>query len=275
MNILRTLSIAMVMMFATNSAVAQQRLSLADRVAKLEQQAQPQGQSQANVELLNKMNTLQSEIQALRAQVEELQNENTQLKERNRAQYVDLDTRLQRIEGGAKPAASTTPPSTKPATTPSATKPSTTKPATPATGKPAGSTPVTSADPAAEQSSYDNAYRLLIDEKQYADAARAFQAFLQQYPQSRLASNAWYWMGESYYVTQNYQYAVESFTAVINAYPDSRKLPDAMFKRGLCEIALGQKSTGETTLRDVIQRYPNHPVAPLARDRLQSLSLQR
>lgn len=258
----------------TAAAQSGERLSLAERVTRLEQKSQtsPQ-QGQANVELLNRITALQGEIQALRSQLEELQNENTQLKERSRAQYVDLDARLQRLESGASTATAPPAPKPEPAKPVTASKPVVaTKPA-PAV--PPTTTANPAVDPAAEQASYDMAYSALIERKEYAEAARGFQAFLRDYPQSRLASNAWYWLGESYYVTQNYQYALESFSAVVNAYPDSRKLPDALFKRGLCEIAVGQRAAGEATLREVVQRYPNHPVAPLARDRLQSLSLQR
>src|SRR5207342_2415763 len=93
---------------APGGAFAQKKLSLADRVAALEQQSAAQGSAagQQNVELVNRLGQMQAEVQALRNQVETLQNENEQLKQRGREQYVDLDTRLQRVEGGAAPAAS-------------------------------------------------------------------------------------------------------------------------------------------------------------------------
>ena len=94
-------------------AFAQKKLSLADRVAALEQQSAAQGSAagQQNVELVNRLAQMQAEVQALRNQVETLQNENEQLKQRGREQYVDLDTRLQRVEGGAGTIAAT--PSTR------------------------------------------------------------------------------------------------------------------------------------------------------------------
>src|SRR4249919_2765735 len=94
------------------SAFAQRKPSLADRVAALEQQTSAQGSAagQQNVELVNRLTQMQAEVQALRNQVETLQNENEQLKQRGREQYVDLDTRLQRVEGGAGPAASSAAP---------------------------------------------------------------------------------------------------------------------------------------------------------------------
>ena len=75
-----------------------QRASLADRVAVLEQRA---ANNQANVDLLNQVTQLKSELQALRSQVEELQQQNQQLQQSSKNQYLDLDGRLNRLEGGA------------------------------------------------------------------------------------------------------------------------------------------------------------------------------
>lgn len=78
-----------------------QRQSLADRVGALEQQVQ---NNQANTDMLNQLQQLRSGMQALQATVEQLQHENEQLKQRSRDQYLDLDGRLNRLEGGAAPA---------------------------------------------------------------------------------------------------------------------------------------------------------------------------
>src|SRR5690606_38197958 len=75
-----------------------QRASLADRVAALEQRA---ADNQGNVDLLNQLTALRREVQALRSQIEELQQQNEQLKSSNRSQYLDLDGRLNRLEGTA------------------------------------------------------------------------------------------------------------------------------------------------------------------------------
>ena len=77
-----------------------QKLSLAERVSRLEQQSAEQTGSagQANVELLNRLTAMQAEVQALRNQVEQFQNENEQLKQQGKDQYLDLDSRLQRLE---------------------------------------------------------------------------------------------------------------------------------------------------------------------------------
>ena len=89
-----------------------QRQSLGDRVTALEQKAAQQAQagSQASIEQVNKITELQQEVTSLRGLVEQLHNEIGELKQRGRDQYVDLDNRLQRLEGGG-PATASRPPS--------------------------------------------------------------------------------------------------------------------------------------------------------------------
>ena len=60
------------------------------------------------------------------------------------------------------------------------------------------------ASPEAEKAAYDQAFQSLKD-MSYADAAEQFQDFLTFYPGSQYADNAQYWLGESYYVTRNYE----------------------------------------------------------------------
>lgn len=246
-----------------------QKLSLAERVAQLEQQAATQGNAsgQANVELLNRLTQMQSEVQALRNQVEQLQNEIEQIKQRNREQYVDLDTRLQRIEAGDVAAPESAAPGAKPAA--AAAKP----PSRPAAGKaaPAAAGPASSA--ADEQAAYGSAFEAL-KRGDYVESARGFKAYLTAFPQGSLAPNAWYWLGESYYVTQNFPIALESFESLLNQFPDSAKAPDALLKKGYCQIEMTDVGAGEQTLNRVIDQYPESDAARLAVSRLRALSLE-
>ncbi|MCE2943099.1 MAG: tol-pal system protein YbgF, partial [Xanthomonadaceae bacterium] len=100
MTVLRStqLAIAAAALVAAACASAQ-RASLAERVERLEAQAASQNNAQANIEQLNRFNALQQEVASLRGLVEQLQNENAQLKQASREQYVDLDSRVARLEG--------------------------------------------------------------------------------------------------------------------------------------------------------------------------------
>jgi len=88
-----------------------QRLSLAERVERLEQQ-QAGGQGGNAVDLVNQNQALQAEVQQLQGQVEELKHQLDEAKQRNKDQYIDLDSRLGRLEGhapGGAPPAGTAP----------------------------------------------------------------------------------------------------------------------------------------------------------------------
>ncbi len=254
-----------VALLATAPAHAQ-RQSLADRVARLEaQNANNAGQSQSNLELLNRLTAMESEVRSLRGLVEQLQNENTALKQRAREQYIDLDSRMGRLEGG-NPAGAANPDAASAATPNAATQP-----------EPAAETPadpsVAAADPADERQLYDSAFQSLRD-GDYAEASRRFQSYLQAFPQGGLAANAWYWLGESYYVTQNYDVALNSFKSLLDQFPQSNKSPDALLKLGYCQFELNQPDQAESTLRDVVSRYPDSDAARLAQSRLRSLALE-
>lgn len=236
-----------------------QRASLADRVAALEARAATPAVS---VELLNQIEQLRRELQALRSQVEELQQQNEQLRNSARVQYLDLDGRLQRLEGGGASAAGAPALTDVPA-------PAAASPAPVASTGPAASAPV-----AGEQASYDAAFAHL-KAGDYAAAARAFDAFLRDHPAGAYAPNARYWLGESYYVTQNYRLALPQFQAIVEQYPQHDKAPGALLKLGLTRQGLNESEAAERTLREVTQRYPNSDAARTAADRLRALELSR
>ncbi len=98
-----------------------QRQSLADRVGALEQQAQ---NNQSNMDMLNQLTQLRTQVQALQSQVEQLQHDNEQLKQTAKDQYLDLDSRLNRLEGGA-PLLPAAPAASAPAPAAAAPKPAT------------------------------------------------------------------------------------------------------------------------------------------------------
>jgi tol-pal system protein YbgF len=245
-------------------AASAQKLSLAERVAVLEQQAAAQNNNagQQNVELVNRLTQMQADVQALRNQVETLQNENEQLKQRGRDQYTDLDTRLQRIEGGVSSGASAAgPAAAAAAAVPARTNSTSLNAPLPASG-------------ANGDAAYAEAFAALKRDD-FVESARAFQAYLRDYPDGALAPNAWYWLGESYYVTQNYPQALQAFDTVLQRFPDSSKAPDAMLKKGYSQIELGDANRGAAILNDVINQFPGTEAARLANTRLRTLSLSR
>jgi tol-pal system protein YbgF len=309
------LSVALAASFvlATASDVSAQsgRLSLSERIAKLESQSQGQG-GQSMVDLLNRISELQSEVQSLRGLVENQAFEIEELKKRARDQYVDLDSRLTRLESGGQmrstaPGAMGAAP-IEPGQTqmlPSEPGQLTMEPNGNSTIAPppsdpnlapapidAGSVPVPPGDPngmpasqpmtpatalpnqaSDEQASYDTAFAALR-EGRYAESARRFSSFLEQFPNGDLADNATYWLGESYYVTQNYRIALDTFKSLLDRFPQSAKAADAQLKLGYCHYELREWNEAEAALNLVVQRYPDTTVARLAQGRLRALRLE-
>lgn len=247
------------------SPAAAQRASLADRVAALEQRA---AGDRGNVDLLNQVTQLKSEVAALRSQIEELQQQQEQAQSSGRAQYLDLDGRLNRLEGGAATAAPAT------GAAPAAAAPA--APAAPSTSAAAPASAGTPALPPAadERAAYDTAFAALKAGR-YDESARLFAQFLQVHPQGAYAANARYWLGESYYVTQNYELALDQFQALYGAYPNHDKAPGALLKVGLSQYGLRRMEDAEATLRQVVERYPNTDAARTADDRLRAIALHR
>lgn len=242
-----------------------QRASLADRVAVLEQGA---ANNQANVDLLNQVTQLKSEVQALRAQIEDLQQAGEQGKQTSRSQYLDLDGRLNRLEGGGASAPAANGQPAEPPTSPPPA--ASVRESAPAIHGDAG----TLAQGADERGAYDAAFDAL-KAGQYDQSAQRFQAFLERFPNGVYAPNALYWLGESYYVTQNYQLALQQFQALLDRYPTHDKTPGAMLKVGLAQVGLKQLDAAERTLAAVVSSYPGTDAARTAADRLGAIQLGR
>ena len=260
----------LVLSAALASPANAQRQSLADRVASLEQRA---ANDRGNLDLLNQVGELRTEVQKLRALVEELQNEKQQLKQASQDQYLDLDGRLNRLEGGAPPVA----PPAAPVATPSASAPSPTRAAPVLADGPA---PTVRGDVGAMADAGDQraAYGVAFDALKagtYADAAQLFLSFLELYPDGPYAPNALYWLGESYYVTQNYPLAAQQFRSLLERYPTHDKASGALLKLGLAEYGEGKVDAAEATLAQVIGRYPGSDAARTAADRLRSIQVGR
>jgi tol-pal system protein YbgF len=260
-------AIASAMLFATPVIAQDSRLSLADRVAQLEQRAQNKDQNA--VGMVNQMQQLQAQVQQLQGQIEELRHSQQESDDKNKAQFTDSDARLQRLESGSAGTAASQP---KPGNTP-VTPPNNPPAAASAAAAvaPAGSgttaAPINSAGAAAD---YDVAFKA-IRAGDYVSASRDFRGFIQKYPSDALTPNAFYWLGESYYATMNYPVALEAFQHLLTQFPQSEKAPDALLKVGYCQLELKQLPQARATLTMVGSKYPGSKAASLAQERLRQI----
>lgn len=222
---------------------------------------------------------LDTQLRDITGRVEELTYQVRQLTERMDKLVGDVDFRLSALERGGAPAvAGAAPPA-------GAAAPSTAQ--TPTDGQaqtppgqtrmvlvpgPTGAAPATSAAPAPTQSAavtlpvgspeaqYEFAYaQLLQAQREQGDfnrAEAALKAFIAANPTHRLAGNAQYWLGETYYVRRDYQNAAIAFAEGFQKYPNSEKAPDNLLKLGMSMGQLNQKAKACGTLGELERRYP-------------------
>ena len=243
-------------------------------------------------DLVIQMQELQDEVRVLRGQVEELQRELESVRQRQRDQYLDLDQRISGLrEGGAasppggvaggapegtpaEAAAGSAPSDAVPVEDhPEVRAPLETPSETVALEAPSASSAASAAAPADEKAAYEKAFQAL-KELRYADAAQEFQAFVDRYPDSQYAGNAQYWLGESYYVTRNYDIALTSFQKLLDRYPESGKVPDGLLKIGYTHYELKQWNEARAALEQVQADFPDTTLARLAENRLRSMKME-
>ncbi|MDY6407571.1 MAG: tol-pal system protein YbgF, partial [Pseudomonadota bacterium] len=121
--------------------------------------------------------------------------------------------------------------------------------------KPSQSNPQPPPSPKTDKEAYDAAYNLLIKAK-YPEAERAFTAFLRDYPNSSLAGNANYWLGETYYVRGEYQVAAGIFSDGLTKYEKSTKAPDNLLKLGLTMANLKEKDEACGFFKLMPEQFP-------------------
>lgn len=282
-------------------AISQTTQTLEQRVARLERMLD----SGTLLKLLQSVEELKAEVRELRGQLEQQQYSLSQMTDRQRELYLDVDRRLQRVEtagvaiGAATVGGAASAPGSAPATigaAPTAPSGSATTGASPsatgaATGAAAGAaaggvaavgaatpagapqTAPAAVDPVKEQQAYQSAFNLLKAGR-YDQAAKSFRDFLADYPTSKFADNAQYWLGESYYVTRSFENAMREFEKLIKDHPESQKLTHALLKVGYIHDELGQKDKAREVLTQLTEKYPNSTAAGLAAKRLERMRSQ-
>lgn len=95
--------------------------------------------------------------------------------------------------------------------------------------------------------------------------------FVEKNPNHELASNAHYWIGETYYTEKSYDQAILEFEKVIKNYPDKEKVPAAMLKQGLAFKALGDGKSGRYVLNKLIEKYPRSAETATAKAKLKEM----
>lgn len=193
--------------------------------------------SKNQVEFSNQGESLRAELARLRGQIEILANDVETTQKRQRDFYIDLDSRLRKLETvAATPAAEVKP-------------------------------EVPKVDPAQEARDYEAALTAFKAAK-YKEANAAFLAFIKAWPNSSLLPNAWYWAASSHYQLKEYGKAAETFAKVAATWPNDAKAPDALLAQGNALAEAGDAKGSKAAFEKLIAVYPTSLAAQTAKTRL-------
>jgi tol-pal system protein YbgF len=212
----------------------QQRIDA--RLAAIESSAV---ERRAILDLAGQIEALRAEFARSRGQIEVILNQLENAEKRQKDLYVDIDTRLRRLEQVREQAA-----------------------AAPPEKPPADATPTP-----AENKVYEaalNQFKL----GNYSAAISTLQGLLVTYPDSKLAPNAQYWIGMGYSGQRDYKNAIAAHQKVIATWPTDAKAADAMLSIASSQEAMGDRAAAQKTLQGVLAKYPGSPAAANAKLRL-------
>ena len=224
--------------------VTENQRQVAEQLKKLDAALSGASDRSALLQIANQVETLNGELARMRGQLETLANQAETAERRQKDLYLDIDTRLRKLEQSREQAAST----------PTA---------------PAGSAE-TEASPAEMR-----AYQAALDQFKlgnYSLAVSAMQGFLVTYPSSTLAPNAQYWIGMGYSGQRDYKQAISAQRKLLAAWPESDKAPDAMLSIASSQETMGERKNAQKTLEDLITKYPKSSAAASAKQRLAAFS---
>ncbi len=203
-----------------------------------------------------RLSNLEQRLQALTGQIEQLQFRASQAEGRLERALNDIEYRLSTVEGGGDlsgaPPAGGNRPGPSPAGGTLGTLPG---------GSGAGAGPQTAMLPPGDPvTQYDFAYGLL-QRGDYDGAERALREFADRNASHSLASNALYWLGETYYVRGRFGDAAAAFGQGFQRFPDGSKAVDSLLKLGMSLAQMGQRDDACLTLAQLGSQFPDAPAA--------------
>ena len=101
---------------------------------------------------------------------------------------------------------------------------------------------------------YNHAFKFL-NQANYTEAEKAFEAFIQRYKNDGLIGNAYYWLGETHYVRGDFVQAADKFRAGFEALPNGAKAADNLLKLAMSLSAGDQKDEACIVLEQLVKKY--------------------
>jgi len=215
--------------------VAENQRLVDEQLKKLDAAITAAADRGALLQISSQLEGLGAEMARMRGQLEVLANQAEMAERKQKDLYLDIDTRLRKLESPREQAAAT-------------------------------DKPPAEADPGEAK-----AYQGALDQFKlgnYALAVAAMQSFLATYPASKLAPNAQYWVGMAHSGQRDYKAAIAAQRKLLAAWPDSEKAPDAMLSIASAQETMGDRASARKTLEELIAKYPQSSSASSAKQRL-------
>ena len=211
------------------------RRHILDMREKMKEVEQEKADKASLLAVANQNEALRDEIAKLRGQIEVLTNQITTLENRQKDFYLDLDTRLKKLE--------------------------------PQQMTVNGQSVTVEAD---EMQSFNKAEELFAAAN-YKGAVTAYSDFMKKFPKSHLLAKAQYQLGNAYYLQGDYKNALKNQSAVVRRYPKNVITPDAMLNMASCQLGLQDIDAAKKTLSELVKKYPKSEAAKGAKERLAKL----
>lgn len=91
----------------------------------------------------------------------------------------------------------------------------------------------------------------------YDLAIRGFKDYLIRYPESELASKAYFYLIDCYYIKKQYQDCIKVIDEYLEKYPKDEYLVSVLYKKALCFQQLGDKKQAQEIFDLITTKYPN------------------
>ena len=228
--------------------LAEQQRSVDEQLKALDAKISAAADRGVLIDLSTQLENLRGEIARMRGQLEVLANQNEVAERRQKDLYLDIDTRLRKLEQAREQAAAE------------------------AAAKPPPPPPPAEAEVSQAET---KAYQAALDQFKlgnYALAVSAMQGFLVTYPNSKLAPNAQYWIGMAHSGQRDYKAAIAAQRKLLMSWPESDKAPDAMLSIASAQETMGDRKSAQRTLEELIAKYPQSSSAASAKQRLAAFS---
>lgn len=200
----------------------------------------------------DRLGQIEAQQRDMTGQLERLNYDVQQMKERLDKTLTDNEMRFQQLQGAGTATAATT----AAATTATSTAYS-------------GTEAANAASTGTADALYDSAFAD-IREAKYDSAEKKFQSFMSKYSSHSLAPNAQYWLAETFYVRADYKQSARMFAQCYQDYPQGAKASDSLLKLGMSLAKLGKKDDACLSFVQLQKEFPGD-AAPANRRAIQEM----